>query len=211
MKRLFASALVIAAAAAATWIMLHNNVNAPAAADASSINREPAASSDKAHDNAPLRLPLADPRILVKKGERRLTLFDGEKQVRVYRIGLGFAPVGDKARQGDGRTPEGSFYVCVKNAASKFYLSLGLSYPNQEHAARGLREGMINRAQHNEIIRALANHQRPPWDTPLGGEIFIHGNGSASDWTWGCVALDDTDMKELFEAVPKGATVVIEP
>jgi murein L,D-transpeptidase YafK len=208
MKRLLASALVIAAATTA-WVMLHNKVNAPA--DAASANGEPARPSDIAHNNAPLRLPLADPRIVVKKGERRLTLFDGDTQVRAYRVGLGFAPVGDKTRQGDGRTPEGSFYVCVKNAASKFYLSLGLSYPNQEHAARGLRVGLINRAQHSEIIRALANRQRPPWDTRLGGEIFIHGNGSASDWTWGCVALDNADMKELFEAVEKGTPVIIEP
>ena len=159
----------------------------------------------------PLRLPLADPRVVVKKGERRLLLFDGDKQVRAYRVGLGFTPTGDKARQGDGRTPEGSFYVCVKNAASKFYLSLGLSYPGREHAARGLREHVINRAQHDQIVRALDRRERPPWDTPLGGEIFIHGNGSASDWTWGCVALDNADMKELFDATPKGTPVVIEP
>ncbi|MFL6216199.1 MAG: murein L,D-transpeptidase family protein [Blastocatellia bacterium] len=210
MKRLFASALVIAAAVT-IWVMLHNKVNAPAVADASAISSEPLPSSNESSNNAPLRLPLADPHIVVKKGERRLMLFDGDKQVRVYRVGLGFAPTGDKARQGDGRTPEGSFYVCVKNAASKFYLSLGLSYPNKEHAARAWRDGLINRAQYSEIISALDRRQRPPWDTSLGGEIFIHGNGSASDWTWGCVALDDADIKELFEAVPKGATVVIEP
>lgn len=159
----------------------------------------------------PLRLPLVAPHIVVKKRARQLLLFDGDEPLRVYRVGLGFTPTGDKQRQGDGRTPEGSFYVCVKNAASKFYRSLGLSYPDKARAAQGLRDGLINRAQHDAIIAALDRKQRPPWDTRLGGEIFIHGNGSANDWTWGCVALDDEDMGELFEAIPKGTTVVIEP
>lgn len=201
MKSTLALALVFAASLTAC-IMSQEKTVSPVAAS-------PVANEQRA--TAPLTLPLADPHILIKKGERRLLLLDGDRQLRVYRIGLGFTPAGDKAQQGDGRTPEGSFYVCVKNAASKFYLSLGLSYPSKTHAARGLREGLINRAQHDEIISALEHRQRPPWNTRLGGEIFIHGNGSASDWTWGCVALDNADMKELFEAVPKGASVLIEP
>lgn len=207
MKRIFALALVVAAATTA-WIMSQKKVVTPA--DAAPL--APATkSSTEPRPDTPLKLPLAAPHILVKKGERRLLLFDGDQPVRTYRIGLGFTPTGDKMRQGDGRTPEGSFYVCVKNEASKFYRSLGLSYPDKTHAARGLRDGLINRAQHDEIISALDRRQRPPWNTRLGGEIFIHGNGSSNDWTWGCVALDDKDMKELFEAVPKGVVVVIEP
>ena len=201
MKRVLALALVFAATTAAC-IMSQEKTVTPVAA---------ALVADEPGDHSPLKLPLAAPHILVKKGERRLLLFDGDRQLRVYRVGLGFTPTGDKTRQGDGRTPEGSFYVCVKNEASKFYRSLGLSYPDKAHAARGLRDGLINRAQHNEIISALDRRQRPPWNTRLGGEIFIHGNGSSNDWTWGCVALDDKDMKELFEAIPKGAPVVIEP
>ncbi|HKQ05486.1 MAG TPA: L,D-transpeptidase family protein [Blastocatellia bacterium] len=207
MKRILGLALVVAAATTA-WIMSQKKVVTPA--DAAPL--APAIkSSTEPRPDTPLKLPLAAPHILVKKGERRLLLFDGDRQLRVYRIGLGFTPTGDKVRQGDGRTPEGSFYVCVKNEASKFYRSLGLSYPDKTHAARGLRDGLIDRAQHDEIVSALDRRQRPPWNTRLGGEIFIHGNGSSNDWTWGCVALDDVDMKELFEAVPKGVAVVIEP
>jgi murein L,D-transpeptidase YafK len=114
-------------------------------------------------------------------------------------------------RQGDGRTPEGEFYVCVKNASSSYYLSLGLSYPNKAHAERGLGAGLITRAEFNEIARAIDKRIRPRWDTELGGEIFIHGHGSSSDWTLGCVALDNRDMKELFDAVPRGTPVLIEP
>jgi murein L,D-transpeptidase YafK len=99
----------------------------------------------------------------------------------------------------------------MKNERSKFYLSLGLSYPNEEDAARGLREGLITRAQAASIVGAVRAGRCPPWDTALGGEIFIHGGGTASDWTWGCVALENAEVKELFDAVPAGTPVRIEP
>src|SRR5262245_29592484 len=69
---------------------------------------------------------LESPRIVVRKSERKLLLFSGNKLVRTYRIGLGLSPVGDKVRQGDRRTPEGDFYVFTKNDKSAFYLSLGV-------------------------------------------------------------------------------------
>lgn len=166
---------------------------------------------DEAINRRPLKLPLARPSIVVEKGARRLTLYSGGERVRVFRVALGFEPAGSKARQGDGRTPEGDFYVCMKNERSKFYLSLGLSYPNAEDAERGLRDRLITRAQHRRILDAVARGAKPPWDTPLGGEIFIHGGGTERDWTWGCVALENENIKELFEAVPLGTRVRIEP
>lgn len=167
--------------------------------------------AEETASRSPLKLPLARPRIVVEKAARRLTLYSGEQSVRVYRVGLGTAPVGDKVRAGDRRTPEGDFYVCVKNEQSAFYLSLGLSYPNEEDAARGLRDGLISRAQYRRIMSAAKRKRTPPWDTSLGGEIFIHGRGASSDWTWGCIALEDADIKELFDAVPTGTPVRIEP
>jgi murein L,D-transpeptidase YafK len=158
-----------------------------------------------------LKLPLVEPKIIVSKSARRLTLYARGEAVRIYRVGLGSNPKDNKTRQGDGCTPEGSFYVCVKNPNSSYYLSLGLSYPNKEHAERGLRGRLITRAQYDRIINALEARSRPPWDTPLGGEVFIHGHGSKSDWTIGCVALENDDMKELFDVIPKGAPVIIEP
>src|SRR5215207_9744657 len=163
-------------------------------------------------DNSrPLKLPLVNPKVVVKKGARRLTLYAGGEAVREYPVALGFGPEGDKVRQGDGRTPEGTFYVCVKNAKSAFYLSLGLSYPDAEAAEKGLRDKLITRRQYERIVGAIRNRRTPPWDTRLGGEIFIHGSGSTGDWTWGCVALDNENIKELFDAVPLGTTVAIEP
>jgi len=86
-----------------------------------------------------------------------------------------------------------------------------LSYPNKDHAERGLREGLITRPQCNTIINVLQRTERPLWDTELGGEIFIHGNGSQTDWAAGRVALDDENMKELFDIIPKGTPILIEP
>jgi len=159
----------------------------------------------------PLKLPLEEPRVVVEKGARRLRLYAGGELVRVRRVALGFTPEGDKVRQGDGRTPEGDFQICMKNAKSSFYLSLGLTYPNAEDAERGLREGLITRAQHKGITRSLAAGRCPPWNTALGGEIFIHGGGTARDWTFGCVALENPEIKELFDALPAGTPVSIAP
>lgn len=159
----------------------------------------------------PLQLPLRDPKIVVHKARRELLLFAGNTIVRTYRAGLGLSPIGDKVRQGDRRTPEGEFYIFTRNKQSQFYLSLGISYPNATHAKRGLRDGLINRAQYDSIMSALEKKKRPLQNTALGGDIYIHGNGASSDWTWGCVALENEDMRELFDAVPVGTPVTIEP
>ena len=139
-----------------------------------------------------------------------MLLYSGNDLVRTYRVGLGLNPVGDKVREGDRRTPEGAFYIFTKNSKSAFYLSLGLSYPNAAHAKRGLRDGLITKVQYDEIIRAL-KAKRPLQNTALGGDIYIHGNGARSDWTWGCVALENEDIRELFDVVKVGMTVTIEP
>src|SRR6185369_3380567 len=142
-----------------------------------------------------LVLPLVNPRIVVTKSKRVLHLHSAGRVVRTYRVALGLSPVDDKIRAGDRRTPEGDFYICMKNSRSQFYLSLELSYPNHKHAERGLRDGLIGRAQYKQIVRALNRKGVPLQDTRLGGELFIHGNGSQRDWTWGCVALDDKDIR----------------
>lgn len=160
---------------------------------------------------SPLPSPILNHRIVVSKSKRRLTLYSSNNVVRTYRVGLGLSPIEDKVREGDKRTPEGDFYICIKNHKSRFYLSLGLSYPNRQHAERGLRDGLIIRAQYEQIVEAIERKRQPPQYTPLGGEIFIHGNGSQTDWTWGCVALEDKDIRELFDAVPVGTPVRIEP
>ncbi len=155
-------------------------------------------------------LPVDSTRIVVSKKRRQLKLYSKGKLLRTYRIGLGFSPVDDKVKEGDGATPEGTFYIFTKNPESAYYLSLGISYPNSNAAKRGLRNGLITKEQYQEIVDANRAKVTPPQDTPLGGQIYIHGNGSHKDWTWGCVALDDKDVLELFGAVSEGTKVVIQ-
>lgn len=154
---------------------------------------------------------LENPRIVVKKKARTLELFDGEKLIKTYKIALGFEPVGDKETEGDGKTPEGDFFIHTKNPKSKFYLSLGISYPSLDDAKRGLEQELITQEEHDEIIKAINEKKIPPQKTKLGGEIYIHGNGNATDWTNGCMALTNTDMKELFDSIPLETPVSIEP
>ncbi|PYS63836.1 MAG: hypothetical protein DMF74_08750 [Acidobacteria bacterium] len=86
-----------------------------------------------------------------------------------------------------------------------------MSYPNAADAKRGLRDDLITKAQYDEIMRALRAKRRPPQKTALGGDIYIHGNGAQTDWTWGCVALENEDIRELFAVVKVGMTITIKP
>jgi len=159
----------------------------------------------------PLPGVLSQPSIRILKSARELRLYSGNQLLRTYRVGLGLNPGPAKRRAGDNATPEGSYFVCVKNPHSAFFLSLGLSYPGQADADRGLKAGLITASQHRQILIAAQRKVVPPWNTALGGTIFIHGHGSASDWTWGCIALDDPDIKELYPRIPVGTPVRIDP
>lgn len=158
-----------------------------------------------------LKLPLVDPRIVVRKSQRKLELFSGKTLVRTYKIGLGLNPIPDKQREGDRATPEGEFYIFVKNSRSAYHLSLGVSYPNIEDAERGLKDGLITQKEHDAIVRAISRKEAPPQYTALGGLIYIHGNGAGSDWTWGCVAMENEEIEELYRVIPLGAPVTIKP
>jgi murein L,D-transpeptidase YafK len=152
-------------------------------------------------------------KILIHKAARKLEVFSDGKRIHEFKVVLGPKPEGTKLRQGDGKTPEGVYFVRVKNSKSRFYLSLGLSYPERRDAERALAEKRISKTQYGKIIQAHDKKTRPPSNTPLGGEIFIHGGGASpgDDWTLGCVALDNPDMKVLFEKIPFGTEVEILP
>ena len=134
--------------------------------------------------------------ILIEKSARRMQLFQNGQPVRSYSVALGFAPDGNKTRQGDGRTPEGRFRIDRRNAASAYHLSLGLDYPRAEDRAR-----------------AAAGGYDP------GGDIFIHGQPNAlgdgykvkGDWTAGCIALTNAEMREVWAVTATGTTVEIRP
>ncbi|MCB9745775.1 MAG: L,D-transpeptidase family protein [Alphaproteobacteria bacterium] len=117
--------------------------------------------------------------------------------------GEGSYPPGHKIRQGDRRTPEG-FYRTSDKPWSSFYGAIAVHYPNAADAEVGLSAGLISEGQRDAIVAALAKDAKPPQNTRLGGEILLHGGGSSSDWTWGCVALDDPDIDALRAALPQG-------
>lgn len=136
--------------------------------------------------------------VQISKGKRQLTLLRGDEILLTCRVGLGRCPKGRKQQEGDGRTPEGEYTICLVKEAGKYGRSLGLSYPNRHDADIALREGRIDLSTHLAIINRLNAGVRPPWGTPLGGEIYIHEGGSDRDWTEGCIALDEKDMDVLF-------------
>src|SRR6266850_2189828 len=166
---------------------------------------------DRVSQANPLKLPVINPRMIVRKASRRLELYSDSGLLKTYKVGLGLNPVDDKKEEGDRCTPEGEFYIFTKNNKSAYYLSLGISYPNVEDAERGLRDGLISRAQHDAIVQAIKRKTAPPQNTELGGDIYIHGNGAGSDWTWGCVALENESIRELYDAVRVGTPVTIRP
>lgn len=149
--------------------------------------------------------------ITVKKADRKLHLYKDEKLVKTYTIALGLQPIGKKTKQGDNKTPEGTYYICQKNDKSQFYLSLMINYPNATDAERGLQDKLISKATYTTIKNAEKSKRKPPMNTKLGGDICIHGNGTNSDWTWGCVAMEDKDIKELFDMLPVKTAVTIKP
>lgn len=146
-------------------------------------------------------------RIVVKKGQRRLRVYREEEVVFSCAIALGGCPIGPKEREGDERTPEGWYEISCKNAQSKYHLSLGISYPNAKDADRALRRGEISEQQCRDIMEKAPC---PPWNTPLGGAVFLHGGGVERDWTKGCIAVENSDMEWLFEHIPIGTKIWIQ-
>lgn len=183
--------------------------------DASSTSPAPVRSRLLPVDPPEAALPtLHEPSVLVEKAGRRLTVFDHGRAVKRYRVDVGRSP-GDKEVEGDMRTPEGTFYICVHNPRSKFTRSLGLSYPDPADAKRGLRSGIITRSEYDAIVAAHRRRAIPPWNTALGGEIMIHGNSRntpGKKWTAGCIGLvHNQSIHELFENLPNGTLVEIRP
>ncbi len=149
--------------------------------------------------------------VVIEKKNRQLRLMDEKREVFACRIALGREPLGAKRMQGDGRTPEGRYFICLVKENGKYGRSLGLSYPNEQDALLAFSEGQIDEGTLGNIRSAIAEKRRPPWGSPLGGEIYIHEGGSHSDWTAGCIALDEADMTALFPYEPQITEVVILP
>jgi tetratricopeptide (TPR) repeat protein len=137
-------------------------------------------------------------RILIEKSARRLMLISQGEVLKTYKIALGGNPIGPKERQGDNKTPEGTYVIDARNRDSRFHLSLHISYPNERDKIRAKELGV----------------------SP-GGDIMIHGikNGSSwvgdahaeVDWTKGCIAVTDEEIEEIAKLTPNGTIVEIRP
>ena len=129
-------------------------------------------------------------RIQVLKERREMHVLHHSTLLKSYKVNLGFAPVGHKTQEGDGRTPEGGYLIDRRNPNSRFHLSLGISYPDA-----------------NDVAYARAKGIDP------GGDIFIHGTPQKwignPDWTWGCIAVTNDEMDELYPMVNNGTLIYI--
>lgn len=149
-------------------------------------------------------------RIVIEKEKRCLSVYDAEGQRLLHcRVALGKNPVGHKMCEGDGKTPEGAYFVCLKREKGKYGQSLGISYPSLSDANLAVSEGRLDAALLHLFEEAEREIKRPPWGTGLGGEIYIHAGGSDRDWTAGCIALDEADMNAVFDLMEQGDAVLI--
>ena len=149
--------------------------------------------------------------IYISKRQSKLTRMQNKQVIGTWDAKLGRqSATGDKVKEGDEITPSGSFYVCTRNDKSQYYLALGLSYPNIEDAERGLSAGLITQEQYQAIVDANKAGVTPPWDTPLGGAIEIHGN-QGDRGTAGCIAMTNDVMDILWSYCAVGVPVTIGP
>jgi murein L,D-transpeptidase YafK len=136
--------------------------------------------------------------ILILKKDHVLELLQGGKVIRTYKVALGRGGLAPKEREGDARTPEGHYIIDSRNAASHYHKALHISYPDAEDRKRAAKLG-----------------------ASAGGAIMIHGLpkgwgwiGPAHrlyDWTLGCIAVTDSEIDEIWNLVPVGTPVEIQP
>lgn len=135
--------------------------------------------------------------VVVNKSDRQMHFISGQSVLKSYNIHLGNQPIGEKQFEGDGKTPEGLYFIDRFNPRSAYHLSVGINYPSPQDSAR-----------------AMAVGRKP------GGDIFIHGRGpdgtkakrdGKADWTAGCIAVDDTEIEEIYAMLATGTQISINP
>ncbi|WP_147565641.1 L,D-transpeptidase family protein [Clostridium tyrobutyricum] len=173
-----------------------------------SVNSKNITNQKKIFFKKPLNEPV-NTSISIYKSKKIMELYADKKLIGRFKIGLGRQIEGKKEREGDNKTPEGSYYVCYINTNSKYKYFFGISYPNIKDAENGLNKNLINKITYNKIKDAIDEKISPPWHTPLGGEIGIHGGGTKYDWTYGCIAMSDEDIYKAKEYIRLGTSVNI--
>ena len=142
--------------------------------------------------------PAQATRVVIEKGEHRLTLYAGERRLAQFWVALGSDPVGPKECQGDNRTPEGRYYVAGRKQDSDFHRALRISYPAERDVERARQLGC--KPGGDIMIHGLKNEWRR-----LGRRHLLR------DWTRGCVAVTNEEIEKIWAMVPDGAEVEIRP
>ncbi len=151
-----------------------------------------------------------DIHIIVNKSELTLELYGDDVLIGKFPIRIGEAE-GQKEKEGDKRTPEGNYYICSRKDETENTLFMGISYPNAEDAKAAYENELISRSTRNAIIEAIDEGKRPPWDTAMGGAIGIHGKYDDREFTQGCIAISDDNVRILWEYAQSGTAVEILP
>lgn len=136
--------------------------------------------------------------ILVHKSGRKMALFSGDQVLKEYTISLGFNPRGHKQFEGDGRTPEGKYFIEYKNPNSEYNLSLKISYPNEQDRARA-------RSQNQKPGDAIMIHGWPQSASQRRLVTQIHRMDARrafpDKWTAGCIAVLDPEIEEMYPRI----------
>ena len=146
-----------------------------------------------------LDIPPSSVHFKVDKSERRFDVLVGDSVLCSYPCVLGERPEGDKEYQGDRRTPEGVFTFRSKRVHPQWHKFIWVDYPNAESWRR---------------YRKRMAEGRIPAGKDIGGEIGIHGVPEGMDhwivqgvdWTWGCIALRNADVDEIYAVIEPGRT-----
>ena len=161
--------------------------------------------------------PVAGTWVLVDTTTQTLSVFRGQRLVDHFdNVSIGRnGPAKDRVR-GDGTTPLGTFQIDRIHRSSRFLLFFRIDYPRPEHARRALDAGRISVADYHRIVAAFHQNLPPPQDTPLGGQLGIHGLGSADpavhdalNWTQGCIALTNAQVTQLAQWMHLGMRIEV--
>lgn len=194
-KYLTSCLILLAIAIASVWTYQKYNQFIPTANAAIHVQNLSEQDIQRLRQNTPIT------EVKVYKSDRIVKLMHHDQDIRTYPMRLGFDPIGHKVKEGDGKTPEGRYILDWRNPNSAFYKSLHVSYPNQQDKSKANQLGV----------------------SP-GGDIMIHGSATRSqveklpslmtylprnDWTWGCIAVRNIDMDEIWKLVDDGTVISI--
>ncbi len=152
---------------------------------------------------------VTDYRVLVSKSEHQLTVFYNNEVIKSFRVGISKHGVGPRRIWADELTPEGSFLIASMQYESRF----GPRQMLLDTTTQSLKDYYVQYGDAGRLRIASWEFQHKSLDTiwevydfnqedlefPIWNDILIHGGGSNSDWTWGCIALDDQDIIELYD------------